>query len=154
MTLRIYLDSSVLNRPFDSQVQVRVRLETEAFLYILEKAEAQSIILCGSSVLDFEARQNPNPDRRQRVLSYLRLAGEYVEATPVIKSRSRALAQLGFKAIDALHIASAEFHDNAINFFITCDDGILKRAAKQGTVLTVKIVSPLDFVATEEFNHA
>jgi hypothetical protein len=34
--VKIYLDVSCLNRPFDDQGQVRIRLETEAVTIILE----------------------------------------------------------------------------------------------------------------------
>ena len=35
---KVYLDTSVYNRPFDDQNQTRIRLETESFLSILEKS--------------------------------------------------------------------------------------------------------------------
>ncbi len=35
--MRIYLDNGCLNRPFDDQRQIRIRIETEAKLYIQEK---------------------------------------------------------------------------------------------------------------------
>jgi len=34
----VYLDTSVYNRPFDDQDQVRIKLETEAFLSIIDRA--------------------------------------------------------------------------------------------------------------------
>ena len=34
--MRLYLDLCVYNRPFDSQKQERVALETSIFIYILE----------------------------------------------------------------------------------------------------------------------
>jgi hypothetical protein len=37
--VKIYLDVSCLNRPFDDQSQVRVRLEAEAITMILEECE-------------------------------------------------------------------------------------------------------------------
>ena len=49
--IKVYLDTSVYNRPFDDQSQIRIRLETEAFLSILEKAISGSIVIIGSSVL-------------------------------------------------------------------------------------------------------
>jgi hypothetical protein len=52
--MRIYLDTSVLNRPFDDQSQVKIFLETQAFLLILTLIESQQIALVGSSVLDYE----------------------------------------------------------------------------------------------------
>ncbi len=34
--MKIYLDNSALNRPFDDQSQIKIKLESEAVLYILE----------------------------------------------------------------------------------------------------------------------
>jgi hypothetical protein len=38
---RIYLDNSVVNRPFDDQSQERIRLETEAVILLLSRLERQ-----------------------------------------------------------------------------------------------------------------
>ena len=62
--LRIYLDTSVYNRPFDNQEQTRVRLETEAFLLILEKAITGAIQIIASSALEYENSQNPFIERK------------------------------------------------------------------------------------------
>ena len=35
--IRIYLDNCVFNRPFDEQTSIRIKLETEAELYIQNK---------------------------------------------------------------------------------------------------------------------
>jgi len=47
--IKVYLDTSVYNKQFDDQDQTRIRLETESFLSILEKAVAESIINISSS---------------------------------------------------------------------------------------------------------
>ncbi len=57
--IRVYLDTSVYNRPFDDQGQTRIRLETEAFLSILEKAISGSLRIIISSGLVYENSQNP-----------------------------------------------------------------------------------------------
>ena len=58
-----------------------------------------------------------------------------------IEVRAKDLEQRGFKAFDALHIASAE--SGAVDYFCTCDDRVLKKARQQ-TDLAVKVVSPLE----------
>ena len=74
MAENLYLDVSVLNRPFDDQSQVRIRLETEAFLAILERIETGELVMVGSTVLDFENEANPFAERKERVGSYLKAA--------------------------------------------------------------------------------
>jgi len=44
MTLKVYLDNCCFNRPFDDQNQVRVRIETEAKLFIQMKMSKETEI--------------------------------------------------------------------------------------------------------------
>ena len=57
--MKVYLDTSVYNRPFDDQTQPRIWLETLAFALILQMVEAESIQLITSSVLEYENSRNP-----------------------------------------------------------------------------------------------
>jgi len=148
---RLYLDTSVLNRPFDDQAQARIKLETEAFLAVLEKIEAGTFDLVGSSVLDFEAEANPSAERQERVQSYLKVATHFVQADKKLKNRANQIATLGFKAIDALHRAAAE---RSAEVFLTADDRLLKNALKSADRLGVKVMNPIHFVLSEEFINA
>jgi predicted nucleic acid-binding protein len=58
-----------------------------------------------------------------------------------IRQRAKFLESRGFRAYDALHIASAE--NGSVDFFCTCDDRVLKKARQQAD-LSVKVVSPLE----------
>jgi len=49
MSLRLYLDNSVLNRPYDDQRQPRIWLETLALSIILQMAEAGEVELVKSA---------------------------------------------------------------------------------------------------------
>ena len=50
--MRIYLDNSVLNRPFDDQKQPRVWLETLCFVLVLQMVEKGEIELIRSPFQD------------------------------------------------------------------------------------------------------
>ena len=56
---RVYLDTSIYNRPFDDQTQPKVFLETQAVILILQMVEAKLIELVSSSVLEYENSRNP-----------------------------------------------------------------------------------------------
>ena len=58
-----------------------------------------------------------------------------------VRQRAKILESRGFRAYDALHIASAEA--GKVDFFCTCDDRVLKKSRQQ-TDLTVRVVSPLE----------
>lgn len=46
--MRIYMDNCCLNRPFDDQSKIRIRLESEAVLFIQEKIATHEIELAWS----------------------------------------------------------------------------------------------------------
>lgn len=48
----IYLDNCSFNRPFDDQSQIRIRIETEAKLYIQENIVSGKLQLCWSYILE------------------------------------------------------------------------------------------------------
>ena len=57
--LRIYLDTSVYNRPFDDQTQPRIWFETLAFGVILQMVAADTVELVNSTVVEYENSRNP-----------------------------------------------------------------------------------------------
>jgi len=57
--VKICLDTSVYNRPFDDQTQPRIWMETLALALILQLVEAGEATIVNSSVLEFENSRNP-----------------------------------------------------------------------------------------------
>jgi hypothetical protein len=54
----LYLDNCCFNRPFDDQKQIRIRIETEAKLYIQEKIISGEFELAWSYILEYENSVN------------------------------------------------------------------------------------------------
>ena len=52
--IRIYLDACCLNRPFDDQTQIRIRLEAEAVLMVLTQCGTGDWEWIGSEALGWE----------------------------------------------------------------------------------------------------
>ena len=61
-TPKIYLDNCTYNRPMDNQSQIRIRLETEAKLYIQSGVREKKYSLVWSYMLDYE--NNDNQEKR------------------------------------------------------------------------------------------
>jgi len=141
--VKIYIDTSVYNRPFDDQTQPRIWLETLALGLILQLVESREATLVNSSVLEFENSQNPFPLRREWMERCLSLATEYESVDEAIRDRAREYEKQGISAIDALHIATAESAN--VDFFIASDDRLLKK----GKQFKVKSMNPVDFVQQE-----
>jgi predicted nucleic acid-binding protein len=132
--MRVYLDNSVLNRPFDDQRQARVWFETVAFVLILTLIERGECTLVWSPVIDLENRYNPDEQRRKWVAGCAELATIHSSLRPEVRDRALELELKGVKPIDALHIASAE--DAATDVFLTCDDRLIRRYSGSMKALT------------------
>jgi len=139
--MKIYLDTCSLHRPLDDKTQPRIALEAEAILAILALWEAGKLDVVSSEVLMFELDRNPHPQRKAFVSEILTRAALTIELTDGIAERAYELEKRGFKALDALHLASAE--KSGLDYFCTCDDRLLKKARGQSD-LAVTTVSPLD----------
>ena len=144
MEFLIYLDVCCLNRPFDDQTQERIRLEAEAVLRILAIVQMGDWRLQGSETFDDELRKTPEGARKRQMQIWAALAMSKVDITQQIESRSRKLAQKGFKDYDALHIACAEAGNADV--LLTTDDRMLRLAAKHKDLLQVRVENPLQWL--------
>ena len=69
-------------------------------------------------------------------------------------ARARQLEILGFKELDALHLACAE--SSTANIFLTTDDAILRKAKHNSTQLHIQIENPhvwLNMIQGEQNEH-
>lgn len=73
--LKVYLDTSAYNRPFDEQTQPKIFLESQAVVIILQMVETKIVDLVSSSVLEYENSFNPYAIKQEAMNHYLQLAG-------------------------------------------------------------------------------
>lgn len=147
--MKIYFDLCIYNRPFDDQGQPRIVIETTELLFLLEKAINGEIRIINSFALEYENGKNPIVDRREKIRDLLGIASEYVRYSERLGNRAMEIEKIGFRAMDALHIACAEAVKS--DFFITCDDLLLNRGRANKEKLNVTIISLMDFVSKEVF---
>ena len=147
--MKIYIDLCVYNRPFDDQHQPRIAIESLEFILLLSKVIDGEISTINSFVLEYENNRNPYPDRRNKITDMLKLAAEYIDYDLRINNRAKELEAIGLTAIDALHIACAE--KATANFFITCDDILVRKAKSMQKKLKVEIVNLIDYITREVF---
>lgn len=139
--MRVYLDNCCFNRPFDDQSQIRVRLESEAKLKIQEEIRSRRLRLTWSYILDYENSKNPYQERKERIKSWNRYEEGDIQESPELLEAANLLKGKGFQKIDCLHIAGAIL--SKCEYFLTTDDGILKRAK---VVDNIKIDDPIGFI--------
>jgi hypothetical protein len=72
--MKIYLDNCCFNRPFDDQIQIRIRLESEAKLKIQEEIQKGHVKLIWSYILDYENNRNPFQERKDRINGWKKYA--------------------------------------------------------------------------------
>ncbi|BAT55690.1 hypothetical protein NOS3756_46830 [Nostoc sp. NIES-3756] len=137
---RVYLDTSIYNRPFDDQTQPKIFLETQAVILILQMVEARLIELVSSSVIVYENSRNPFIVNQQSMERYLQIAALKVLVDENLKKRAEQLEQQGIKPIDALHVACAEASQS--DYFITCDRRLINRCQN----LSLVVINPNNFI--------
>ncbi len=142
--MKIYLDACCLNRPFDDQTQVRVRLEAEAVLAILSRIEDGEWEWVGSEVLMDEIEQMPDTQKLSRTKLLSGFIQENIEIGEKVERRAMELHSDGFQVFDALHIACAE--SAKADVFLSTDDRLLKLAKRNSKKLDVRVENPLIWV--------
>jgi predicted nucleic acid-binding protein len=139
--MRLYIDLSCFNRPFDNQAQERIRLETEAVLSVLTRVVEGRDILLWSWVLSYENDNHPKPDRRDEIAVWERISEHTIVMSGDVQKRAREIAQLGIPALDAAHLAAAE--TAGADIVLTCDDVMLRRARRVG--LGLRVLNPVAY---------
>jgi predicted nucleic acid-binding protein len=139
--MRVYLDNCAFNQPFDDQSHIRIRLESEAKLYIQQKIRIGQIELAWSYILDIENDQNPFQEKRNAIARWKRFAVADVEESEAILNRANGFTKIGIKAKDALHVAAAI--EVGAQYFITTDDRLIK---KTRNLVDIVAINPVDIV--------
>ena len=140
---KIYLDNCSYNRPFDNQSQMKVRLETEAKLYIQAAILEGQYSLVWSYMLDYENDDNPHDEKRTAVSPWKDIADEYCPPSDDILSAGNEIMKYGIRHKDSLHIACAI--ECGCEYFITTDRKLLNK-----NVEGIRIINPIDFIMETE----
>ncbi|HMQ97094.1 MAG TPA: hypothetical protein PKC42_03280 [Candidatus Nanoperiomorbaceae bacterium] len=145
--MRVYLDNCAFNRPFDNQLQIRIRLESDAKLYLQAKIKQHQIDLIWSYILDFENEKNPFEERQRAIAKWKVRAVTDIEETPSLLTTADTLIQIGLSAKDALHVACAI--EGQADYFVTTDDKLIKKLVPFNAM---KALNPVDLVGLIDEN--
>lgn len=142
--MRIYLDQCCLNRPFDDQRQDRVHLETECIETILERFRTGRWQWIGSWAIVYEVSYVAEADLRTELLRMLSWVHETVQVRDAEEERAADLMSMGFKDLDALHVACAE--SGRADVLLTTDDRFLNAGRRNQAQLKVRVANPLNWL--------
>ncbi|BAP57933.1 hypothetical protein THII_3636 [Thioploca ingrica] len=131
----------MFNRPFDDQKQIRIRLESEAKLYLQEPIKVGNLKLVWSYMMDFENEQNPFAERREAIKRWKKWALVDVSETAALLDQANRLITLGLNGKDALHVASAI--EGQAQYFLTTDDKMMKKLLGFNKI---QVISPIEFI--------
>jgi hypothetical protein len=140
--VKIYLDNCCLNRPFDDQVQARIRIEAEAKLDIQGRVLAGDLDLVWSYMVDFENAANPFEVRQKAIARWKGHAKCDIGESDEILDKAKDLERSGFRSKDALHLACAIAAK--CDYFLTTDDQLLR---KTGEVSDVAVINPTELLS-------
>ena len=141
---KVYLDVCCLNRPFDDQEQERIHLESEAIRLILKRIGKCDLIWVGSSVLNLEINKTPDIERKANVIAFMDGITDKIYATEKDVDRARVFESLGFKAMDALHLACAERLQ--VDVFLTVDDKLISKGKMNPGNPNIRIENPVTWL--------
>jgi len=139
--MRIYLDNCCYNRPFDSQMDLCIHLETMAKMRVQALMKGGDVEYVWSDALDYEIGQSPNFQEPDMIAPWKYNAVETVVVDDAVISRGEEIERFGVKAMDAIHIACAEAA--SCDWFLTTDKGITKKLQTLGGM---RIANPVEFV--------
>jgi len=141
--VKVYLDLCAIQRPLDTPDQIRIALEAEAVLGLIDLIKNDRVELLSSEVLYYEGQQSPLPIRKEHTLAVLSLAKTTLRLSERDKTRSIEIITAGIKPLDALHLAVAE--SGEAEYFCTCDDKLLQ-FVKRSKDLSVKVINPVELI--------
>lgn len=143
--MRVYLDVCTFNRPFDDQNQLKIKLETEAKLFIQQGIINGVYELVWSYVVEFENNQNRFEDRRASINDWKKIAKIHcLENNEIITHAENIKSHYGIRTKDALHIACGVYTKS--DYLVTTDKQLFNLKLSD-----IKIINPLAFFdETEE----
>ena len=133
------MDLCAFSRPFDDQNQLKIRLETEAKLFIQQGIISGNYELVWSYILEFENNQNKYYDKRNAIYDWKKIAKIHCVENEKIIEYAEILNKINIRTKDALHIACSVYTNS--DYFITTDKQLYNLRLDG-----IKIINPLTFL--------
>ena len=142
--MRFYFDSCCYSRLYDDQTQIKIYMESEAILNLINICKQNNDEIIGSPALDFELDQIDNIDKREKLkYFYQQIITEVVEYNENILNRVRKLTEITkIRTLDSLHLAFSEIYK--IDILLTTDSKFENACSKMD--LRVKVINPVNYL--------
>jgi hypothetical protein len=120
------MDCCCLNRPYDDQIQDKIRIESDTIIAILWKCYYGQWQLIGSDIVEYEIMKTPDTNKKNKVLNLYSVKRGVISLNAEIEKRAKELQGHGLKPMDSLHFASAEY--KKVNILLTVDKDFITSA--------------------------
>ncbi len=87
--MNIYFDNCCIQRPFDDKSQIRIRIEAEAVISIIELIEENKIELVTSAIVEMESNKTPDQERVKFGSKILSLSAKRINLSDKIIKRAK-----------------------------------------------------------------
>lgn len=144
--MRVYLDNCCYNRPYDSQTQTKIELETQAKLRIQRLIKDGTIELASSYMSLYECGENPDAEKAALITDFINTQTKIhagVDLADEIEADAQAIMATGVKFKDACHVAAAI--RTGVDYFISTDNRLLKFQTDK-----IKLINPVEFFIEED----
>ncbi len=139
----IYLDYNCFQRGFDDHRQIRIQMEALACQEIFNRSERKELQLIWSFMHEDETIICPFIERKIEVFRLSNLCEIKVGPKEEIYNCAKSFQiESNLSAKDAVHLACASYIK--AEFFLTCDDGVIKYAKRLN--LNIGVMNPIDYI--------
>ena len=142
--MRLYFDVCCYSRLYDDQTQVKIYMESEAFLNILNLSKENNDEIIGSPALDLEIDQIDNVEKKDKIkYFYDQTITKKTDYTINVFNRVKELSeQTKIKTLDSFHLSFAENYD--VDVLLTTDTKFEKACSKMD--LKIKVMNPIKYL--------
>ena len=130
---------------YDDQSSIRIKIETEAKLYVQMQIKNNTYDLIWSYILDYENSMNLFPSKKNAIEKWKNLSNYDIEENSEILNIIAKLEKKRISGKDAVHIACAIY--SGTDYFLTTDYKLIKSASSLNDLI---VVNPVDFIKIED----
>ena len=142
--MKLYFDICCYSRFYDDQGQVKIYIESEAILNIINIAKQNNYEIMGSPALDLEIEQIDKVEKREKIkYFYNQTITQKNDYNENIYKRVKELSEkTNIRTLDSFHLAFAE--NLKIDFLLTTDARFEKACSRMD--LNIKVINPIKYL--------
>ena len=148
--MKLYFDICCYSRFYDDQGQLKIYMESEAILNIINVSKQNNDEIFGSPALDLEIDQIEDIEKRDKIkYFYEQTITQKPDYTENVFDRVKELAdKTKIRTLDSFHLSFAEI--NSIDILLTTDARFEKACSKMD--LKIKVINPIKYLMEAIYN--